>query len=278
MGSWFWDDWGWSGGISGLAVLSVIVGLAIYVVPLFFFLLNLRNLLEKVDVRNRAMAPENVWLNFIPIFNLGWFIYTVVKVRDSVRAEYQSRGWPGEGDFGYNVGLAAGVLLICSVVLGWVPVIGFGLSIAFLVCWVIYWLKTNDLRNRLGVGGVWPAGGGPAPYSRPGAPQGGAPYGSAPYSTGPPVRWSPPPAATPAAPPASPVPPAAPAGSGASPPASPSPASTTQSKRCGACGATILPGDRFCQSCGLPLPQSAQTPAAAAEMPPESASSTEDES
>ena len=262
MYSWFWD-WGWNGGQFWAVGFGVILGLAVYVVPLFFFLLNLRNLLAKVDVRNRAMPPENVWLNFIPIFNLGWFLYTVAKVRDSVRNEHQSRGWAVDSDLGYNVGLAAGILLICSVILGWVPVIGFGVSIAFLVCWVIYWLKTNDLKNRLGMSGMWTAGGGPAPYSRPGAPTGGAPYGPAPYSATPPDRWSP-------APPAAPPGPAGPGG--------PDTASGTQSKRCGACGATILPGDRFCQSCGLPLPQTVQTTAAKAETPPADVTPPEDES
>jgi|GEM_PF-642703 len=257
MPSWAWD-WGWNGGISGLAAFGVIIGLAIYLVPLFFFLLNLRNLLEKVDVRNRAMSPENVWLNFIPVFNLGWSLYTVTKVRDSVRDEYRSRGWSVDSDLGYNVGVAAGILLICSVVLGWVPVIGFGLSVAFLVCWVIYWLKTNDLKNRLGATGTWagPAGygpgsdpggfypggpgpGGPGSYSRPTGPMGGAypPTGPAPASQAPQTPQ------TPGAP-------------------------GTQPMRCGACGATILAGDRFCQSCGLRLPQRsgpAAEPAAAAD-------------
>lgn len=248
MHSWVWDGWGFP------AVFGVVFGLAIYVLPLVFFLLNLRGLLERVSEPNRRMSPEHVWLNFIPIFNLGWFLYTVSKVRDSVRNEYQSRGWPAEGDFGYNVGLATGVLLICSVVLGWVPLIGFGLGIAALVCWIIYWLKTNDLRNRLGASGIWSTGAGPAPYSRPGAPMGGAPYGGAPYRPAPygatpPDRWSPPPAAPP-----------------------PGSTSSTQAKRCGACGATIVPGDRFCQSCGLPLPQTAQTAPGGAGTSPAGAS------
>jgi len=263
MYNWAWD---WNGGWGWAATFGVVLGLAIYVVPWLFFLLNLRGLLERVSEPNRRMSPDSVWLNFIPIFNLGWFIYTVAKVRDSVRNEYHSRGWPADDDFGYNVGLATGILLICSVVLGWIPLLGFGIAIAALVCWIIYWLKTNDLRNRLGVGGMWQSGGGPAPYSwptpysAPGAPMGGAPYGPAPYSTTPPDRWSP-------------APPAAPPG-----PAGPATASGTQSKRCGACGATILPGDRFCQSCGLPLPQTAQAAAAKAETPPADATPPEDES
>ena len=89
MYNWSWDwGWGWA------ATVGTILALAIFVLPWFFFLLNLNTLLDRVKAENRAMAPSHVWLNFIPVFNLGWFLYTVVKVRDSVRAEYASRGWP----------------------------------------------------------------------------------------------------------------------------------------------------------------------------------------
>ena len=117
---WGWN-WGW-GGFRSLLWLVVIA--AILIVPWLFFLINLRGLLEKVSPSNRAMPPEQVWLNFIPVFNLGWFIYTVAKVRDSVKAEYYSRGWAVEADSGYNIGLAAGILGICTAILGRLPVIG----------------------------------------------------------------------------------------------------------------------------------------------------------
>ena len=159
----FWD-WNWGGEDSG-SFLWVMFVLAVLVTPWVFFLMTLRGLLEKVSPPNRAMPPEHVWLNFIPVFNLGWFIYTVAKVRDSVRAEYDSRGWPLEGDFGYNVGLAAGIVGICSVVLGWVPVIDFGVGVAALICWILYWLKIADLRNRLSFGDQWHGTVSPPPYA-----------------------------------------------------------------------------------------------------------------
>ena len=254
MYSWAWD---WNGGWGFPMAFGVIFGLAIYVVPWLFFLLNLRGLLERVSVYNRGMSPEYVWLNFIPIFNLGWFIYTVTKVRDSVRNEYQSRGWPADGDFGYNVGLVAGVLVICSVVLGWVPVLGLGLAVAALVCWIIYWLKTNDLRNRLGVAGVWPAGGGPAPYPGRGRPRAGRPWAGA-IRSGAVHRY----AAISLEPTAGRGARVAVAGCGFD--------------RSGQALRRLRrhhpPGDRFCQSCGLPLPQSMQTAAGTSEMPPSNTS------
>jgi hypothetical protein len=226
-------DWGWGPGLFVWSVFAVVL-LAIFVIPWFFFLLNLSNLLERVSDRNRAMPAGHVWLNFIPLFNLGWFIHTVIKVRDSVRDEYGARGWVPEGDFGYNVGITAGCLAIASVFTGWIPLIGWAVNIGCLVCWIIYWFKTADLKNRLGAKDAWRGTAAPPPYSHP-APT--AP-GQAPYP-GPQATY---PYAAPAAPAAQ---------------APQTGSSTDQSERvksCAACGASYDAADRFCRSCGLPLP------------------------
>ena len=86
------------------------------------------------------MRPDQVWLNLIPLFNLVWMFITVIRVRDSVRYEFQSRDWAPNGDFGYGVGLAAAILSIVS----WGP-----LGLAAFVCWIIYWVRTSELKNEL---------------------------------------------------------------------------------------------------------------------------------
>jgi zinc-ribbon domain len=217
----FWG-WGW------VAAVGVIILLGIFLLPWFFFLLNLQNLLERVSPANRRMTPGLVWLNFIPVFHLGWFIYTVIKVKDSVSAEFQSRGWVVDGDLGYNVGLTAGILWIAAFFIGWIPFIGWILPLAGVVCWIIYWLKTSDLKHRLE---------GPPPWARPATYPPMFPSAMAPYAAGYPQPY---------APPAAPVAPV--------PEPTDEPSSETQETRCGACGSKLDPGDRFCRSCGLPLP------------------------
>jgi hypothetical protein len=169
-------DWNWNGDWGNLdpAYVAVVVVLALVFVAVgilvwFFFLRNLRDLLDRVSPRNRAMPSGHVWLNFIPLFSLGWFIYTVIKVRDSVTAEYRSRGWTPEGDFGFGVGMATGILSILSFVLGWVPVAAFGavVGVGELVCWIIYWVRTSRLKNRLGPPSESSAYAPPRPYSGP---------------------------------------------------------------------------------------------------------------
>ncbi len=221
---WPWDwGWGWAAAVGGIFALGV------FILPWFLFLLNLHTLLERVRDENRSMPAGQVWLNFIPVFFLGWFIYTVMKVRDSVQAEYRTRGWVVEGDLGYNVGVAAGVLAIASFILGWALPISWMLTIGWLVCWILYWIKTSDLKNRLGEAPTWHGTAGPPSYPPP---------------TPPPAPGAYPP----------PAPGVYPPPSGHAPPASPP--QSEQARLCAACGSAYDPGDQFCRVCGLPLPKS----------------------
>ena len=140
------------------------------------------------------MTPALVWLNFIPVFQLGWFVYTVIKVQESVDAEFQTRGWFVDGDLGYNVGLTAGILWIAALFIGWIPFIGWVLPLAGVICWIIYWLKISDLKHRLE---------GPPAWGRPGAHPAAYPPGypppAPPYPAGYPQPQPPPPASVPAA-------------------------------------------------------------------------------
>ena len=238
----FWG-WGW------LAGIGVIILLGLFLVPWFFFLLNLQTLLNHVHPANRRMSPGLVWLNFIPIFFMGWFIYTGIKVRDSVHAEFESRGWYPDGDLGYNVGLTAGILWVASFFIGWIPFIGWVLPLAGAICWIIYWLKTSDLKNRLDTGpawnrpGVFPSMYPPAntPYA-PRYPQGYGPH-TAPGGPAWPGAGQGPAAESPVDQPSASEQPEA----GAEPP-------LASVLRCRACGAKYDPGDRFCRGCGFQLP------------------------
>jgi hypothetical protein len=255
LGSGIFWGWGW------LAGIGVIILLGIFLLPWFFFLLNLQNLLEEVAPANRRMSPGLVWLNFIPIFHLGWFVYTVIKVRDSVSAEFQSRGWMVDGDLGYNVGLTSGILWIAALFIGWIPFIGWVLPLAGVICWIIYWLKMSDLKHRIEGPPAWGRPGAYPPAYPPGYPVAGPPpVAGYPQPYVPPAQpgpvGGPPPPVAPAPPPPAvspaPVPPATPA-----PPAQGSGGEDTAEaveKRCAACGSKIDPADRFCRSCGLPLP------------------------
>jgi hypothetical protein len=257
----------------GIAFLVVLlVALAVWVVVWYFFLLNLKNLLLRISPQNRRMSPDQVWLNFIPVFNLYWLIRTVIAVRDSARSEFQSRGWPAGGDFCYNIGLPMAILIIVSAIFDMIPGISWLGSVAGLVAfvlWIIYWVKTYNLMNQLGQPMAQPPfianqgyptyGSGPAGYQPP--QYGGQPGYQPPQpQQAQPQQWQPQ-----QWPPAQPAP-QTPAPQWTSPqqnptPSSPAPAGSTPGagqeapKACGACGAELKPGQDFCNACGMPVPK-----------------------
>lgn len=133
-------DW-YEDTVNDVALLTFIavVGVA-GLIATIFFLLNLRDLLRQVRPQYQAMKPNLVWLNLIPLFSYVWMIITVIKVRDSVKAEFQSRGWAPKGDFGFGVGLAYAILSIFAGILTFIPL---------LVCWIMYWMKTAGLKRQM---------------------------------------------------------------------------------------------------------------------------------
>ena len=233
MHGWDWNwngewNWDWS---PALVVTMIIVGLVFLAVAIlveFLFLRNLRDLLKQVSDQNRAIPSSYVWLNFIPLFGLGWIIYTVIKVRDSVRAEYRTRGWAPRDDFAYGVGLAYGILTIASFALGAVPFVGGMISIASLVCWIVYWVKTSQLKRQL-MQGMAP-GGYAAPPQYPATQAPAAPA----YGEQSPMRQTPGEEIT----------------SGESAAAG---EAAAVAATCPFCGATYRPRARFCSVCGRPV-------------------------
>ena len=113
---------------------------------MIFFLLHLNRLLSKCKPENINMEPGLVWLNLIPIFSLGWMFYTVIKVRDALKAEFKSRNLQSnDPQFAYSIGLAYCITLACSII----PFIGFFTSISSFILWIIYWVKTHKYSTQL---------------------------------------------------------------------------------------------------------------------------------
>ena len=145
-------------------VLLVMLPIAVVLIYIYYrFLRTLRDVLRQVDELNRTMQPELVWLNFIPIFNLVWVFVTVIKVRDSVRAEFAYRGLRPDGGFGFGVGMAFAVANVISEI--YVPseqslneaaivaltVISWVAGTALFICWLFYWRTAALLRDVLSV-------------------------------------------------------------------------------------------------------------------------------
>jgi len=126
-------------------VIGAIIGIGIAVVIGVFYCLTLQNTLKAISPVNRKMEPGQVWLLFIPIFNLVWHFFVVSRMADSIENEYRSRGAQVDSRPAYSIGLAYCILSLC----GWVPFLGSFAGIASLICFIIYWVKINDYKNKL---------------------------------------------------------------------------------------------------------------------------------
>ena len=133
------------GKIGIMEILIIVVALG-SIIPGILYLVSLQSTLNEVSIKNRRMQPGQVWLSLIPLFGLVWQFIMVSRIADSLRAEFDDRQIQiAELRPGYSVGLAYCVLFTCSII----PVLGFLTSIAGLICWIIYWVKTSDFRQKL---------------------------------------------------------------------------------------------------------------------------------
>lgn len=130
------------GPIQALFLLIVIPGMILVAV---FYLMNLQNLLKEVSTANRQVEPGNVWLMFIPLFNIIYPFILYPKITDSVKLELESRGLAEQGDYGRGIGIALPVTGLCGII----PVIGILASLANLVLFILFWVKMAGYKTKL---------------------------------------------------------------------------------------------------------------------------------
>ena len=127
-------------------MLSLFIGCLIFLIPVIFYLVTLQKTLEAIAPENRKMAPGQVWLLLIPLFNLIWQFIAVTNISDSIRDECYRLGIPlSEDRPTYNIGLAKNILSLCA----FIPFLGTLCSIAFKICWIVYWVKVNEYKNLI---------------------------------------------------------------------------------------------------------------------------------
>ena len=129
-------------------------------IPLVFYILSLRRVLEGCSPMSRTMPPYQMWFLLIPLFNIIWHFFVVSNLARSLANEFKSRNVKGtDPEPGKSVGVAMCILSVGSVI----PVIGgnfFGdayvltslatmLGLASFVCWVVYWAKIAGYSQSL---------------------------------------------------------------------------------------------------------------------------------
>jgi hypothetical protein len=146
-------------GVLGTNELIIIFVLfAVFLVPFILFLLTQQNTLKAISPANRSMQPGEVWLQLIPLFGMVWQFIVVSKIAASLQREllagnkfsFEDSRQPAHSElYGekptYNIGIAYCILFCCSII----PVLGGLASLGGLVCWIIYWVKVSEYKNRI---------------------------------------------------------------------------------------------------------------------------------
>ena len=153
-------------GMMEVIIVAAAIGIAIGILINVLFLLNLHKTLKAVREPNREMSPGMVWLNLIPVFNYVWAIIMVQRIGNSLEREYEARGRrTADEGFGRTAGTiwawGAVVSLVITIVQYalqfadmmipsmLVSLLGMPISIALLVCFILYWVQTYQYRKRL---------------------------------------------------------------------------------------------------------------------------------
>ena len=132
--------------LGGVFIVIILIAIAIALIPMIFFLITQQNTLKAVSPELRKMSPGNVWLQLIPLFGMVWQFMVVSAIADSLKAEYAKRNIPVQEDRpSYGIGLTYCILFVCGII----PFLGGLASLGGLVCWIIYWVKIAEYKNKL---------------------------------------------------------------------------------------------------------------------------------
>lgn len=135
-----------------IAVIAGVIGGAVFlamIIAYIFFLLSLQKNLNSVSEANRTMNPPMVWLNLIPLFALGWMVYTTIKISESLEKELTDRNISFDAKPAYALGLTFSIMNASGLLWSWIPIIGLLLAIGLIVVWIMYWVQVSKFTKQL---------------------------------------------------------------------------------------------------------------------------------
>ena len=133
---------------AGAAIVLVFMVLALLCLPLLIgilFAMNVRMLLEACAPESRAIRPGSVWWLLVPLVNIVFQFVVVLRVATTLVIEHQRRQLPGVPETGKEVGLAACISGVASLIPGLGPIA----AVVCLGCWIYYWVLLRRITVRL---------------------------------------------------------------------------------------------------------------------------------
>ena len=125
-----------------IVLVAVGIGIAIQI----FYCLTLSKALKEVHPELRELEPGQVWLLFIPFFNLYWLFVVASKVPNSLKAEFRDRGMGKSGDdYGANIGKWYCICTIASII----PFVGSFIGLAGFILWIMFWVRIAGYGKQL---------------------------------------------------------------------------------------------------------------------------------
>ena len=161
--------------VAGVLALIYIAVLIAALVVYIKYLRSLQKTLEKCAVQNRSIAPGMVWLQVVPMLNLGWQFVNVVSIGRSLEKEFRSRGVTVKRPC-QDLGIIMGILVVAGLVFVYLSnglatftamrssfgaarlditgvaglvAVGFLFYLAAFVLWIIYWSRLDKVGKRL---------------------------------------------------------------------------------------------------------------------------------
>ena len=148
-------------------MLQIALLLAIVIPGILFFLAQQRTL-QVISPENREMSPGSVWLQFIPVFGLVWQFIVVTRIAHSISKEMVSKMGESILDHSqaeikgtdesptYTIGIAYCILTTLGVIINYLTrnttylaLFGSLFVLAGMVCWIIYWVRLVNAKNKL---------------------------------------------------------------------------------------------------------------------------------
>jgi len=116
------------------------VGVVVVIIALTLVILHLLTVYKAFNLiakRNRTMEPGMVFLVFVPVLGVIWPFLVVLRLAESLRNEFEDRGWDTEGEsFGYGMGLTMAILNLACAPVG-------------LIFLIIHWRQISAYATRL---------------------------------------------------------------------------------------------------------------------------------
>ena len=140
-----------------------------FAIPAILFVLAQQKTLQVISPENREMSPGSVWLQLIPVFGMVWEFIVVIRIAHSISKEMASKIGESILDNSqvqiketdesptYTIGIAYCTLTTLGVIINYstmhsssyLALFGSFFGLTGMVCWIIYWVRLVNTKNKL---------------------------------------------------------------------------------------------------------------------------------